>query len=413
MKSISEENKMAETKELWLKSVESFLLTRVTTFPYNALPRAFSTISLPFPVANTQGLLDGLVWAFNDHPQEWVKEAWIRVLQGHVKQMHLRLEDALEVNAKSAKKESESSPEDSNKNLSSLPGHRERYYRVCAAYQDVYLSFCVLDALLKSELLTKYPELKPFLESSLPQLVCECFPIFITGSTHSPTSYYYNFYLHEAEEVYRWQFWNLLRSWITMETLHPSTHRHLEHYLKHTLDQKRLSLQMAEKEWKSQHTDPSADMDSSAKADLLASSEELLNESDSFAVLSHLSTASSTTLSHADLVDRSIRSLLHHIFPPKRVIAYRFRCQHCGAPCDGSPSTKDNHYRCHFHARNVLRPDEKIVRLLNPSIANFVAHAGDYDKTGYFPEVVKSLEAAYRGGGKGEVQIRRAANNPS
>eukprot|EP00796_Vickermania_ingenoplastis_P003598 gene3598-2539_t len=360
---------MNREKELWVMGLESFLSTRLTTPAYASALRSHSEISVPALPPNSQGLLDGFLWALNDHPA-WARDAWGVVLE-HLKRAHERLDER---DTKFAE-----TPRDT------LAGaeHRKRCYSSRAAIQDVYLSFCVVDALLKSAAVRLQRNLLEDVEVLLPQLVCDFFPTLRRLTSD---------YMRDAELEYHWLFWDLLRSWISMETISPDAHRRLEFYVRDRLKRPANSLQA---------------MSGSSPGEGGGGGAPLS------ALLLEASSSNGLAAATAENVDRTIRSFLNYVFPSQRVRSYRHRCQHCGAPFDND-AARDAHYRYHFYSHNLLRSEgEKAVRLQNPTKADFIAHCGDFDRSGYFAKVTAPISQRSTAQASGMVEIRRMPEVPA
>lgn len=444
-------------KEIWLVNLQAFLENRLTTPTYALASRAYPNISAPLSLQNTQGLLDGLSLSLQDNPN-WIKSAW-GLIQSHVKRTYQRFEDVKELLMTTGFQEA-------RKSKGGKP-HGEGRYRALSAVQDVYLAFCVVDATLKAiPCLTPIKfqrEIRELVESSLPSLVCDCFPplapigalseaSLLGAKNTSPSAY-----LQEALEIYRWQFWDLLRAWkgssehssrytststvsilsstFAEGTISSEANQRLEEYIQHTLKVRREAGGKTISSLPGDHGSSSSNgnaigedlsiqgmINSLTETAIEGMTPSFSSFSQSVASAggsaagplagwSNASINSSTVT--AEMMDRRIRSFLHHIFPSRmRGNAHRHRCGYCGAPFD-SDAAKNTHYRYHFHSRNALRPEEKVVRLLLPAAADFIEHVGDSDRSGYFPKVTLTLEEAYKGGANGAVTIRRGAPKPS
>lgn len=435
-------------RETFLINFQAFLENRLTTPTYALASRAYSTIASPFSLSNTQGLLDGLSLTLQDNPN-WIKSAW-GLIQSHLKRSYQRLEDVNEL--------LKTTPFLQARHDKAGKLQPEGRYRALAAVQDVYLAFCVVDATLKTiPLLTPIKfqrEVREMMESALPSLVCDCFPPlapistvcegFSVGSADASL----NTFLQEAMEAYRWQFWDLLGTWrgssgaysiqplcvptssglssssFAEGTVSSDANQRIVDYIDHTMkvrqEAAKKAAALSSSSSSSAHGLTSANYEGLRKggfsnevmgslfpSSFLRNSSEGRNSSGNF---SSTNTSGTITL---EMMDKRIRSFLNHIFPSRlRGYAHRHRCAYCGAPFD-SDTGKNAHYRCHFHSRNALRPEEKVVRLLFPTPLEFIEHIGDSDRTGYFPKVTLTLEEAYKGGAKGAVSIRRQATKSS
>lgn len=353
---------MNTLEEQWIGNLKAFLSSRLVTPSYATASAAVPDVSAPPLLANSQGLLDGLLWSLNDSPS-WSKSAWFAV-QGHVKATFENMQNTNETLGKGLVA---GAP---------LKAVRERSYRFRAAVQDVYLSFCIVDTMLKSDCALTDKKFRESIETALPQFVADYFPLFFPNKS---------VFLREAVEEYQWLFWDLLRCWVQDSTRTRDGNHRIEFYLAHSLKRRR-------EEKKSGEGDPDANVASG-----LAS---LFSHSFGSGVSATLSTSIT-----AETIGKTIRSYLNYIFAARRANAFRQRCQHCGAPFD-SETAKNNHYRYHFHAHNYLR-SEKVVRLLHMSKEEFLNHAGDFDKSGYFPRATESFEEAYKGGSSGVMKARR------
>lgn len=446
-------------KENWLINLQAFLENRLTTPAYISASRAYSSISAPFLLQNTQGLLDGFSLSLQDHPS-WVKSAW-GVIEGHLKRTYQRVEDVKELLTTTTFSQARNDKESKT--------YREGKYRALAAVQDLYLAFCVVDATLKSipflSPVSVQGEVREAVESVLPSLVCECFPLLapvssssIEGLSVADDGNDRNAPLHEAIEAYRWQFWDLLFAWrgtgsceissasssllansFSEGTISSAANHRLEDYIRHTIkvrheaeaktaasfSNRATSSYLSSFESTSNHLHSNINGNlpmngvgenslANAAAAKLVSSFSALPQGGSIQSnnTGSLMTNGGSAAATGEMIDKRIRSFMHHIFPSRqRGNAYRHRCGYCGAPFD-SDAAKNAHYRCHFHSRNALRSEEKAVRLLFPSSSEFIEHVGDYDRSGYFPTVTLTLEEAYKGGAKGGVSIRRRPTKP-
>lgn len=343
-------------------------------------------------IPNSQYLIDGALWAIHDHPN-WAMDAWL-VVQNHLKDTGTRYEE-LRRELRNAKAVAAEEDPTSKTN-------RERLYRAHAAVQDLYLAFCVVDALLKSEQLhlsRDTPSVKEAVEKELPHLVADYVPLF--EAQHSE-------WAEDAAEEYRDLFFHLLRSWLTQQVLREDTHRRMEEFIRHKLKTNREAMEVAK-----------APFAASAATDGL----RLLIRTTNAAATGSSKGAGRGPPARAagpggrgggpqqprrtpDSVERTIRSFLASIFPAKKGATGRFRCPHCGAYFKDDKS-KNAHYRCHFTNHNFLKPEEKVVRLMYPSVNDFIEHTGDVERSGYFAKATDVLEDAYRNGERGVMKARR------
>ncbi|KAG5473846.1 hypothetical protein LSCM1_04478 [Leishmania martiniquensis] len=439
-----------QRKEEWCISLQFFLASRLRTPSYAVASRQHPFIRVPPMIPRTQFLLDGIVWAVNDHPG-WVESAWLTI-QNHIKDTATRLRELSDelARATAAAAASTSSSSAATNAISSMIAprgsalDRVRTYQAHAAVQDVYLAFCALDALVKGVCADAAVAVHEAVGKELPQLVAYYFPLFAPS-----TSYW----VADAVDEYRHLFLALLDSWITQSTFSSDVHRRLQEYLQHRLQRTREAESADEHQVQQ---DASGSFTAKANgssggangADVWGMNVQHIIDNAarvSAAVMTTAPTANLTGLESRgksgqqasvasaknaalrsfergvrtpDTVERTLRSFLNSIFPPRNTAAARHRCPHCGAPFRDDKS-KSSHYRCHFYARNFLKPEEKLVRLMYPSAADFAEHTGDLKREGHFTRTVEVLEEAYKGGGRGAVKIRRLeerlpeSNNPS
>ncbi|KAG5474137.1 hypothetical protein CUR178_04248 [Leishmania enriettii] len=433
-----------QRKEEWCISLQFFLASRLRTPSYAVASRQHPFIQVPPMIPRTQFLLDGIVWAVNDHPG-WVDSAWLTV-QNHIKDTSTRfreLSDEL-ARATAAAATAASSSSAATNAISSMIAprgsalDRARTYQAHAAVQDVYVAFCVMDALVKGVSADAAGKLHDAVGKELPQLVAYYVPLFAPA-----TSYW----VATAVDEYRHLFLALLDSWITQSTFSSDVHRRLQEYLQHRLQRTREAEAVEQ-----QLLQQDSSRNSAAKAN---GSTAGANSADVWGVsvqhiIDNAARVSATVMATAptanitgsevrgsggqpasaasmknaalrsfergvrtpDTVERTLRSFLNSIFPPRSTAAARHRCPHCGAPFQDDTS-KSTHYRCHFYARNFLKPEEKLVRLMYPSAADFAEHIGDLKREGHFTRTVEVLEEAYKGGDRGAVKIRRLEEPPT
>ncbi|CCW65219.1 unnamed protein product [Phytomonas sp. EM1] len=370
-------NEKERVKEQWLLDFQFFLSGRLHTPPYVAAARSYPLISLPSMIPHTQYLLDGIVWSLNEH-SEWALEAWL-VIQNHLKTTVDRLQDV-------ARDLADGWKTDERVELDGFRA-RERTYGSHAAVQDVYLAFCVVDAVLKHVRSPKQA-VKQTIEKALPHLVVETFPI-LQDYPRSP-------WMESATDEFRLLFLDFLRSW-TASGVEPETNRRLEEHIRHCLKVRREAAQ----------TGPSA-----ARSTALQDGLRLVLDGASPApAISSASTSLAPASGDPAGVEKKIRSFLASINPHRRSLASRLRCAHCGAPLRDEAS-KNAHYRIHFHGHNYLRPEVKMVRLMYPTVGEFIDHVGDIDRRGYFAKVVDVLEELYKHDGRGALKVRRLEDLP-
>ncbi|KAG5490364.1 hypothetical protein JKF63_00484 [Porcisia hertigi] len=436
-----------QRQEEWCISLQFFLSSRLRTPSYAVASRQDPFIRVPSMIPRTQFLLDGILWAVNDHPG-WVESAWLTI-QNHIKDTATRFAELSEELARataaavSASSTTSSSSAATNA-ISSMIAPRgsaldRRYtYQAHAAVQDIYVAFCVMDALVKGLCADAAGNLRDAIGKELPQLVAYYIPVFA-----SSTSYW----VANAVEEYRNLFLALLDSWVMQSTFNSDVNRRLQEYLQHRLQRTR------DAESEEQHLlQDSAAGSATAKVNGKSGNVRgdgvwemsVQNIIDSTARVSAAMIATNSTsnlpLAKAtgkddqqasvaiiknpalysfergvrtpETVERTLRSFLNSIFPPRNTPAARHRCPHCGAPFR-SDKAKSTHYRSHFYSRNFLKPEEKLVRLMYPSAADFAEHTGDLKREGQFTRTVEVLEEAYKGGGRGTVKIRRLEEPPT
>lgn len=354
-------------QDRWVADLEAFISARLMTVKYTDAARVHPGISEPFCLLHSQPLLDGFVWAVNDHPS-FGKETW-RVIEEHIQRMHQQLQDTIDTQSKCRH---------------SHISEGEKEYRLRAAVQDVYTAFCVLDAFMKSQPVLQQKPLREAVERALPQYVSQYFPTFFISTELSQW--------RKAEESFRWRFWDLLRAWLQPPPplmLSESTHRRLEQFLRYTLKTRREN-EDKKRALSSQHSVPPQGL----LPQVLAAS---------------ASPSLAPAQGDEEASGEVIKSFVNSIFPSRHLPAFRLQCHHCGAPFDDEDAIQ-KHYRYHFHSHNALRQDVKMVRLLNPSSTDFVEYIGDVDRSGYFPEITAPIESAYRSGGSsGSMNVRRRA----
>lgn len=359
-------------REEWSVGLQFFLSSRLRTPSFQVASATHPLIRVPALLPHTQHLLDGIVWSLNDHP-EWSEDVWPIVLN-HVRDVDDRYQETMKQLAVVKRSEQESASA-----VTRL--YREREYCAHARLQDVYLAFCVVDAFLK-HVVQPDKKLYASIIDGLPQLVADRFPVFLPG---------HSIWERDAIEEFRFHFLNLLRSWRTLRTLPVDVHRRLEEHIRHRLK-----------------SSGGAGSGGRAVGEAVRDGLKVLMTN-----LNGTTTSSQLSQSQSSIASRTpaeaegqVRSFLSSIFPPRRSAAARVRCGHCGAPLKDE-AARNEHYRYHFHAHNFLSSASKVVRLLYPTPSDFVAHAGDAMRDGYYPKVVDVLEDAYRHGERGIVSVRR------
>lgn len=417
--------------------LQLFLSSRLRTQPFAVASRAHPSLSVPSMVPNTQYLLDGIVWALHDHPT-WAAEAWlcahnfIRDAAERFEETVAQLDTAVAVRQRQKDPHRAPRPATGNSSVSSCSSKvaREQTYVAHAAVQDVYLAFCVMDAMLKGSCAagaaagagpgkhrSAFRPLKEEIEKALPHLVSDHFPIF---AAFSPD----NAFVADAVEEYRMLFLGLLESWAALRILESHTVRRLEEHLRYKLKNLREGIGAGEegapgneggRDGVRAGTGASGGGHSTRLA-VQQSLEVLLR-----GTLRGTASASPGSAGRpraprtAEMAERNVKSFLASIFPARRPgagagagagVGARIRCAHCGAPFKDEKA-KDAHYRYHFHNHNVLREEDKVVRLSYPSQDDFMAHMGDVDQSGYYPRTTELLEEAYKNGAKGTVKVRR------
>lgn len=349
-------------------------------------------------VPRTQGLIDGILWAINDHP-DWVLDAWL-TLQNHLNDTARRYSEINTEMGGLAAQLSKGST--ASTTLSSAargtPLDRERTYRAHAAVQDIYIAFCVVDSLLKNICVEGEVALRSAVEAALPRLVAEYMPIFSIPQSR---------WCGEAVDEYRYLFLDLLNSWLVLNVLQSDVHRRIQEYIQHRLHRSRAEV--VEGDTKKQaalwNQGVQAIIEQAAGPSTALPSSSLQSGG------GHTGAAKNATLKPppartAEAVEKTVRSFLNSIFPPRRTPASRHRCPHCGALFRDEKS-RAAHSRYHFYARNFLKPEDKLVRLMYPTAVEFIDHCGDSKKEGHFTKVTEVLEQAYKGGERGAVKIRK------
>ncbi|GET90482.1 hypothetical protein, conserved [Leishmania tarentolae] len=433
-----------QRKEEWCISLQFFLSSRLRTPSYAVASRQQPFIRVPPMIPRTQFLLDGIVWAVNDHPG-WVESAWLTV-QNHIKDTATRFAEVSDelARATAAAGSASSSNSTTTNAISSMIAprgsalDRGRTYHAHAAVQDVYLAFCVMDALVKGVRSDAAGKLHEIIGKELPQLVAYYVPVFAPA-----TSYW----VANAVDEYRHLFHALLDSWIVQSTFSGDVHRRLQEYLQHRLQHTREAEEEEQKQLQQDAVGSSTEKLNGGRsgtngADPWGASVQRIIDSTARVSSEVMATASTTNQAGSrgmekggqqasvastknaalrsfergvrtpDTVERTLRSFLNSIFPPRNTPAARHRCPHCGAPFRDDKS-KSTHYRCHFYARNFLKPEEKMVRLMYPSAIDFAEHTGDLKREGQFTRTVEVLEEAYKGGDRGAVKIRRLEEPPA
>lgn len=399
--------------------LQFFLSSRLRTQPFAAASRAYPMISVPMMVPNTQYLLDGIVWSLNDHPT-WAVDAWLYVLNylrdaaERFDETVMQLDTAIAVRQRPRDSRNAPPPSEGNAKI-----EREQTYMAHAAVQDVYVAFCVVDAMLKG--CTAAPTdvarargaqalspLRVAMEKELPRLVSDYFPIFAAFSAD-------NTYVADALEEYRLLFLGLLESWAVMRALEPHTIRRLEEHIRYKLKNTREGGGDAvDADTNNEDGRGGASTRAGAGTSLAVqqSLEILLRGTLKTPGTAHQrgSAGRLKTPRSAEMAERNIKSFLGSIFPSRRVMGVRVRCPHCGAPFKDEKA-KDAHYRYHFHNHNVMRGEDRVVRLSYPSPDDFVVHLGDLDQSGYYPQATELLEEAYKNGEKGVFKARRLDGN--
>ncbi|CBZ35927.1 hypothetical protein, conserved [Leishmania donovani] len=433
-----------QRKEEWCISLQFFLASRLRTPSYAVASRQHPFIRVPPMIPRTQFLLDGIVWAVNDHPS-WVESAWLTI-QNHIKDTATRFAEVSDelTRATAAAASAASSSGTITNAISSMIAprgsalDRGRTYQAHAAVQDVYLAFCVMDALVKGVRADVAGKLHEVIGKELPQLVAYYVPVFAPA-----TSYW----VANAVDEYRHLFHALLDSWIMQSTFNSDVHRRLQEYLQHRLQHTREAEEDEQKQLQQDAAGSSAAKVNGGRSgvnspDVWGTSVQHIIDSTARVSAEVMAAAPTTNLVGSgvrenggqpaavasaknaalrsfergvrspDTVERTLRSFLNSIFPPRNTPAARYRCPHCGAPLRDDKS-KNAHYRCHFYARNFLKPEEKLVRLMYPSAADFAEHTGDLKREGHFTRTVEVLEEAYKGGNRGAVKIRRLEEPPA
>lgn len=449
-----------QRKEEWCITLQSFLSSRLRTPPYAVACRQHPFVAVPSMIPRTQFLLDGVVWAVNDHPS-WVLDAWLTV-QNCIKDAGKRfaelseeLHRAVMLSATTAASGGAASSTSASRIAMAAPRgsalDRERTYAAHAAVQDIYLAFCVMDALVKNVCADAASTLHAAVETELPHLVADFVPIFAPA-----TSYW----IEDAITEYRYLFLALLDSWVVRNTISGDVHRRLQEYVQDRLQRTRAAEEKAEMEGSGLGTTAggatqngtsgssgsngangvaSPDSGAAAVNPWQQSMQHIIESTARVSAVVAASSAapagksgpagapSATSAPAAknaalrgfargsrtpETVERTLRSFLNYVFPPRSTPAARHRCPRCGALFRDDKS-RIAHYRCHFYACNYLRKEEKRVRLMYPSAADFAEHTGDLKREGYFTCTVEVLEEAYKGGERGAVKIRKLEEPPA
>lgn len=134
-------------------------------------------------------------------------------------------------------------------------------------------------------------------------------------------------------------------------------------------------------------------------------------------------------------VNQMIDSFLNSIYPARGSLAYRSKCTRCGlifatnktitslsSAATSKEGKTDNtttkvasanyegrnaHYKRHGLIKQYLSSKAHVVRLCYPSAEDFIRHVGDYDRSGYFPQLTATLEESSKNADAMFVQVRK------
>ncbi|EPY19997.1 hypothetical protein STCU_03937 [Strigomonas culicis] len=359
-------------REEWIINFQFFLSSRLRSPTFADASRVYQTVTAPSMIANTQYLLDGILWAINDH-EEWYLESWMAI-QNHIRDCSERYKEV----AKQRREAKEAEP---------LPpgSEREGSYNAQVAVQDLYLSLCVVDIVFKNALGKKEEKLRLRIEEALPSLASEYVPLFDVAT---------NVWVEEALHEYQSLLLNLLRSWHQIAS--SDTRRRMEDLIRFKLKHARDSIQS-----EASGGGPSADAWRDGLAVILRSTSGTVGGG-SGAASSAAPATSASAQRNPNVVRQSIRGFLNSVFPQRPTEFTKFPCPHCGSFFK-SEEVKNIHYRYHFYSHNTDQKSEKLVRLLYPTRSEFVDAVGRTD--GSYVRVVEKLDDAYRNGAKGAMKL--------
>ncbi|ORC84754.1 uncharacterized protein TM35_000411240 [Trypanosoma theileri] len=388
------DNNSTLSKDEWLLALQVFLNARLRTPPQHSSTRSRTHTAVPLPLPNTQHLIDGVMWSLRDNRQ-WTADAWLTV-QSHLQscaQRYAQLAERLSRQHTRDPPATTAAAEGSTAGVAAEMMESERLYACHACVQDIYISFCVVDAFLRHT----GGAAREAAEVELPRLVAAYFPIWESPSQQPPA-------LQDAVEEYRLRLLDLLRSWSVTRLLRADTHRRIEEHLRHKLKSIRESLEKNEEDGSNDKREEQNRRSITAGLRVLLASADASKPS---FTRSFKSSSSSAVLasSNVDIVRTTISSFLSAIFPSHRSEAGKHRCGHCGAIFK-SIAAKNTHYRYHFYNRSY-QTEEKIVRLLYPSVNDYIEHQVDYRETGNFVRTSENMLDVFRIPEKGTVRVRK------
>lgn len=356
---------LSSKKEEWIINFQFFLSSRLRSPSFADAARVYQTVTSPSMVANTQYLLDGILWAVNDH-EEWYLESWMAI-QNHIRDCSERYKEV------------------SKQRNAATEAERELLYNAEVAVQDLYLSLCVVDILFKNALGKKEERLHLLIEQALPLLASEYFPLLDIAV---------NTQVEEARGEYQFLLLNLLRSWHQIASV--DTRRRMEDLIRFKLKHAHDSIQA-----ENAKSAATADAWRDGLAVILSSTSGSSPATGS-GFTSSTPVAGTANPRSTSAVEHSIRGFLNSVFPQRRSDLLKRRCPHCGS-FFRSEQVKNIHYRYHFYSHNTDQKNEKLVRLMYPSRSEFVDAVRHPD--GSYVHVVEKLDDAYRNGAKGAIKL--------
>lgn len=358
---------MSQPKEEWLLALRTIVSERLRSVPHTAAMERNPLTETPNVVANTQHVIDGIVWGLNDRPL-YIKDAWT-VITNIIGERGKRL---LNYDA------------DNRGVPASARAEKEHAYKAHALMQDLYLSFCVADAVMKNckQAIRRDSSLQTTIERDAIKLSAEYMPPFRRLDLPA---------MRIAAGEFTLLFLAIVNSWVAGElaVVSESARSRLEDHLRHVLKSQRRG------------TSSTADNDEQRLENLRA----LRTLTSSSEVTRAVKTEGGVR--SREMSESTVMSFIQSIFPQRRNPMSNRRCAHCGVFLTTDEACK-LHYRHHFDRRNLLEKDRKMVRLMNPSIEDFTAHIGDLQKKGYTPKIITSFEEAYKNGQKGFIEVRTA-----
>ncbi|EPY29228.1 hypothetical protein AGDE_10061 [Angomonas deanei] len=345
---------MLQGKESWLTNLQHLIASRLKCTSFADTSRSYPLCDAPFPIANSQYIIDGIVWGLNDYT-EFFPESWM-IIRNHVKEC---VETFHETSASVA-------------NLGDKPSTaqwRETSYAVSAAPQNLYVAWCLVDAVVKNEFFCERTNSLNIVLSAFPSLVGEYYPLFWMSR---------NALTDSAMEEYRSLFLNLLRSWWLL--FPPTVNRRIGDTI--AFRGKQVLEQLRESE-------------GNANAESFKGSLDVIlgvrGETES-----GYSSGGSSVSRNQTFTDHQVKAFVDSIF-----IKSYLRCPQCGV-FSTSAEEKNAHYRSHFDQRNLDR-DEKYVRLLYPTLDEFTKHTQP-DRANYV-KTIDTFEDSYRQGKRGATKV--------